>query len=159
MPHKEHSRQHAACHCTALRKAARRVNLLYDRYLVRSGLTAGQFSILSEIQSLTRISLPSLSGLATTLVMDRTALSHTLQPLERDGLIRFSASRQDRRIRLVQLTALGRKRVAAAETAWLQAQAHFARVFGEHQATALRALLTIAANTNFGEILDEAARD
>lgn len=145
------------CYCTALRKATRRVSVLYDRYLARSGLTAGQYSILSEIQS--QAAPPSLSTLAQALVMDRTALSHTLQPLERDGLIRFSADSGDRRIRLVHLTALGRKRAAAAAAAWLQAQAHFSRVFGEHQATALRAILTMAANTELGDILAEGAQD
>lgn len=131
--------------------------MVYDRYLARSGLTAGQYSILSEIES--QATPPSLSTLAQALVMDRTALSHTLQPLERDGLIRFSADSADRRVRLVHLSALGRKRAAVAEAAWRQAQTHFSRVFGEHQATALRALLTMAASTEFGDILAEDAPD
>jgi hypothetical protein len=79
--------------------------------------------------------------------------------LERDGLIRFSADAKDRRVRLVHLTALGRKRARAAEAAWRQAQAHFSRVFGEHQANALRALVMMAANTEFGEVRAEGAED
>jgi len=147
---KQRSTQQTTCYCTALRKATRRVSVVYDRYLAHTGLTAGQYSILSEIESQT--APPSLSSLALVLVMDRTALSHTLQPLERDGLIRFSSDSEDRRIRLVHLTALGRKRAAAADAAWRRAQAHFSRVFGEHQANALRALLMMAANSKFDDI-------
>lgn len=140
-----------ACNCAALRKAARRVSLLYDRYVARSGLTIGQYSILAEIADAPEDAPPTLGALAQALLMDRTALSHTLKPLERDGLVRVDSDKHDRRARRVRLTALGRKRISIARTSWLEAQAHFSAAFGEDQATALRALLRMVANADFGE--------
>jgi DNA-binding MarR family transcriptional regulator len=141
-----------ACNCAALRKAARRVSLLYDRYLARSGLTIGQYAILAEIARSAHGKPPTLTKLAQELVMDRAALSHTLKPLERDGLIRIVRAREDRRARLVYLTAAGRARAAAARQCWMEAQARFSESFGPDQAVALRALLRMVANADFGEM-------
>ncbi len=140
-----------ACNCVALRKAARRVSLVYDRHLARSGLTSGQYAILAEIAGHPEGEPPTLSALAEALVMDRTALSHTLKPLERDGLIRLAIDRRDRRARLVRLTALGRERVSVARRCWDEAQAQFAKAFGRDQAIALRALLRMVTDADFGE--------
>src|SRR5262245_4725070 len=123
----------AACNCAALRKAARRVSLLYDRYLAPSGLTIGQYAILDEIARALEGDPPSLTTLAQALVMDRTALSHTLKPLERDGLVRVGRDRRDRRAKLVYLTARGRARAAAARARWVEAQVRFSVAFGHDQ--------------------------
>jgi DNA-binding MarR family transcriptional regulator len=141
-----------ACNCAALRKAARRVSLLYDRHLASSGLTIGQYAILAEIAGWPEGGTPTLSALAQALVMDRTALSHTLKPLERDGLIRLESDQRDRRARLVSLTMLGRERASVARSCWVEAQAHFSKTFGRDQAIALQALLRIVADVDFGEI-------
>jgi len=140
-----------ACNCSVLRKAARRVSLLYDRHLARSGLTIGQYAILAEIARLPEDDPPSLTTLAHGLAMDRTALSHTLKPLERDGLVRVGRDQRDRRAKLVHLTALGRKRAAVARACWAEAQARFLGAFGDDQAIALRALLRMVADADFGE--------
>jgi DNA-binding MarR family transcriptional regulator len=141
-----------ACNCATLRKAARRVSLLYDRYLARSGLTIGQYAILAEIARGAGREPPTLTELAQELVMDRAALSHTLKPLERDGLVRIERGRQDRRARLVYLTTRGRERAAVARQCWIEAQARFSESFGPDQAVALRALLRMVANADFGEM-------
>jgi DNA-binding MarR family transcriptional regulator len=140
------------CNCAALRKAARRVSLLYDRYLVSSGLTIGQYAILAEIARYPEGESPTLTALAQGLVMDRAALSHTLKPLERDGLVRIERDQRDRRARLVYLTALGRKRAAVARSCWVEAQARFSEGFGQDQAIALRALLRMVTDADFGEV-------
>ena len=139
-----------ACNCDTLRKAARRVSLLYDRYLASSGLTIGQYAILAEIARNADGKAPSLTELAQELVMDRAGLSHTLKPLERDGLVRIERDREDRRARLVTLTALGRTRAAAARRCWVEAQARFSDTFGPDQAVALRALLRMVTSVDFG---------
>jgi DNA-binding MarR family transcriptional regulator len=141
-----------ACSCAALRKAARRVSLLYDRHLARSGLTIGQYAILAEIARRPKRDRPTLSELAQALVMDRAALSHTLKPLERDGLIRLESDQRDRRARLISLTALGRERASVARSCWVEAQAHFSKTFGRDQAIALQALLRIVTDLDFGEM-------
>jgi DNA-binding MarR family transcriptional regulator len=141
-----------ACNCTALRKATRRVTLVYDRYLAPSGLTAGQYAILDEIAGFPESEPPTLSALAQSLAMDRTALSHTLKPLERDGLIRFVRDRHDRRAWFIRLTAPGRSRAAKARKGWMQAQAHFLEVFGTGQTIALQKLLRILTASDFGDL-------
>jgi len=151
MPGTRASANLMACNCAALRKAARRVSLLYDRYLTRSGLTIGQYAILAEIECRPKHDRPTLGELARALVMDRTALSHTLKPLERDGLLRLESDQLDRRARLISLTARGRERAAVARACWVEAQAHFSKTFGRDQAIALQALLRIVTDADFGE--------
>jgi DNA-binding MarR family transcriptional regulator len=130
----------AACHCTALRKAARRVSLLYDRHLSAVGLTSGQFAVLTQLASWPSGCNPSLAELARSLVLDRTALTRALQPVLRDGLVQLVEHPQDRRMRLVHLTSAGRKRLIQASGRWAAAQAKYALAIGERQAVALRAL-------------------
>ena len=139
-----------ACNCGALRRAGRAVTLLYDRYLAGSGLTTGQYSILAELRR-HGDTPPTLGALAQALVMDRAALTHTLKPLERDGLITVVPDPSDRRARRVQVTAEGERRFEAARGAWSQAQARFVQSFGTDQAIALRALLRLVEDADFGE--------
>lgn len=139
------------CNCSALRRAARRVSLLYDRYLTGSGLTSGQYSILAEIRRHGKTA-PTVSELAEALVMDRTALTHTLKPLERDGLIALRVDPADRRARLVHVTGLGEKRFAVAFGKWSKAQERFAQSVGKKQAGALRALLQLVGEIDLGEM-------
>jgi DNA-binding MarR family transcriptional regulator len=124
---------------------------MYDRYLTGSGLTSGQYSILAEIRRRGKAS-PTVSELAEALVMDRTALTHTLKPLERDGLIALKVDPADRRARLVHVTGLGEKRFAVAFGKWSKAQEQFTQSFGKKQAVALRALLRLVGELELGEM-------
>src|SRR5580658_6718674 len=72
------------CHCTELRKASRRISQLYDTALAPSGLKTTQRAILAEIG---RSEPTTVGALAEALVMDSGALTHTLKPLERAGLL------------------------------------------------------------------------
>jgi DNA-binding MarR family transcriptional regulator len=139
------------CNCSALRRAARRVSLMYDRHLTGSGLTSGQYSILAEIRRRGKVA-PTVSELAEALVMDRAALTHTLKPLERDGLIVLKTDPDDRRARLVHVTGLGEKRFAVAFGKWSKAQEQFAQSIGKKQAVALRALLQLVGEIDLGEM-------
>jgi DNA-binding MarR family transcriptional regulator len=126
--------------------------LLYDRHLASSGLTIGQYAILAEIARCPKDDPPTLTSLAQALVMDRTALSHTLKPLERDGLVRVGRDPRDGRAKLVHLAARGRQRAAVARSCWVEAQACFSTSFGEDQAIALRALLRLVTDADLGEL-------
>jgi DNA-binding MarR family transcriptional regulator len=134
------------CNCSSLRRAARRASLLYDRHLAGSGLTSGQYSILAEIRRHGQNS-PTVCELAQALVMDRTALTHTLKPLERDGLLQLKASPADRRAKLICMTAQGQKKFANARVLWKEAQGEFSRSLGKDHAAALRSLLQTVAAT------------
>jgi DNA-binding MarR family transcriptional regulator len=132
------------CSATALRKASRRVTQLYDSILAPSGLRSTQYAILTELERNSQ-EPPTLQELADALVMDRSALGHTLQPLERDGLITSQPSVQDRRRRLLVLTPLGLATVREIRPLWLKAQKHFDQIYGEIEAAALRASLIAIA--------------
>ncbi|TAJ60526.1 MAG: MarR family transcriptional regulator [Variovorax sp.] len=134
------------CCSTALRKATRRVTQLYDETLAPVGLRSTQYSILMEL-SRRASEAPTLQVLADALVMDRSALGHTLRPLERDGLLALQHGESDRRQRQVVLTRKGQALVARAQPLWQRAQDRFCEVFGEAEAAILRiTLLDIAAD-------------
>lgn len=139
------------CNCGALRRATRNVSLMYDRLLADSGLTSGQYSILREIRRHGKTP-PTLGELAQGMVMDRAALTHTLKPMERDGLIALKPDADDGRARRVWITAKGMKMHEAAIASWRKAQHKFDRTVGRKEAAALRSLLRIVAGSDLGAL-------
>ena len=139
-------KQKSPCNCTALRKATRRVSQLYDSALEPCGLRTTQRAILNHI---TRAGTPSLGELAEALVMDRGALTHNLKPLERDGLVEISVDPDDRRNRLVALTAAGRAKLAESEPLWKRAQQRFEAGFGATKSASLRTALEYLVSEDF----------
>jgi DNA-binding MarR family transcriptional regulator len=138
--------QKSACNCTALRKASRRVSQLYDSALEPCGLRTTQRAILNHIA---RSGEPSLGELAEALVMDRGALTHNLKPLERDGLVKINVDPQDRRNRLVALTAAGRSKLEESARLWKRAQNGFEAAFGAVESAALREALAYVVSEDF----------
>jgi DNA-binding MarR family transcriptional regulator len=134
------------CHCTALRKASRRVSQLYDSELEPCGLRITQLAILNQI---TRCGAPTIGELAEALVIDRGALAHNLKPLERDGLVEIHADPKDRRNRLVTLTAAGRKKIEQSARAWKRAQDSFEKAFGITKSSSLRKALEFIVSDEF----------
>ena len=134
------------CHCTALRKASRRVSQLYDTALAPCGLKATQRAILTQIAR----SEPAAIGLlAEALVMDSGGLAHTLKPLIRDGLVAMKINPADRRNRLVSLTAAGRAAVKQSDRLWEEAQRAFERSFGATRSKALREAIDLLISDQF----------
>ena len=134
------------CNCFAVRSAARHVSQLYDQILAPVGLRVTQFSILAKLG---RQGPLTINALADAMVMDRTSLGRTIQPLERDGLIRTEPAPTDRRAKEVHLTKAGEKRLQAGVKAWARAQARFEAGFGAKRAAELRTLLRAAVATQF----------
>jgi DNA-binding MarR family transcriptional regulator len=134
----------SVCHASALRKASRRLSQLYDAALAPAGLTITQYGLLTEV--LRRgDKAPTVTELAATMVMERTGLGHTLNPLERDGYIALVINPEDGRSRHVVLTVRGKALQAKAAKLWLQAQKKFADVVGSVEAKELQeTLLSIA---------------
>jgi DNA-binding MarR family transcriptional regulator len=126
------------CNCFAVRSAARRVTQLYDQFLAPVGLRVTQFSVLAKLK---RRGPLTINALADQMVMDRTSLGRTVQPLEREGLIRIAPSLSDRRAKELHLTKPGEKRLEAGREAWARAQARFEAAFGGRRAAELRTLL------------------
>jgi DNA-binding MarR family transcriptional regulator len=110
----------AACVCLGIRKTARHVARRYDDAFRPLGITSGQFSILA---ALLRDEPVALGALADVLGMDRTTLNRNLKPLDGDKLVATTASKDDRRVRGLVLTAKGRSLLDKAIPIWRKAQA------------------------------------
>lgn len=134
------------CSNAAVKRASRRLGRLYDDVLEPSGLRTTQFTLLTQIAYRTA---PTLKALATMMVMDQSALGHTLRPLLRDGLVELVPDEKDRRAKRVRLTETGTARQAEALALWQNAQDRFDAVFGKDEAEAFRATLDRLSSDGF----------
>jgi len=121
------------CTCFNLRKATRVVTQIFDEQLKPSGLLITQFTILTAIA---QVDSGTINDLADRLVMDRTTLTRNLKPLAREGLAIVQPG-EDRRIRIVSLTAKGCNALATALPLWEQAQASVINRLGKQQWSSL----------------------
>ena len=128
---------HSPCYCAVLRKAVRRVSVLYDAHLRSTGLKTTQFSLLGELNR-HRQTPPTMNELAEYLVMDRSTLGHNFRPLLRRQLVALKPDGIDGRTRRVTLTAKGAAKFASAEKSWQKAQQEYETVIGKTAAVALR---------------------
>ena len=104
-----------ACLCLHVQRAARALARRFDDALRPAGLTNGQFSLM---MSLNRHKPASLGAVASLLALDRTTLTAAVKLLERRGLVKVSIDADDRRARLLALTAAGRAALAKALPIW-----------------------------------------
>jgi len=144
------SQEQSLCHCTALRKASRRVSQMYDQALAPSGLRTTQRAILGQLR---RSGVLSVSALAAALVKEANGFTNTLKPLERDGLVRVKPDPADRRGRLVSLTVAGNRKLRETDALWAAAQARFEAAMGRLESATLRANLVALATDEFTEAL------
>jgi DNA-binding MarR family transcriptional regulator len=141
------------CHVTALRKAARRVTQMYEGATAEAGLRSTQLAILFELAGRAD-KPPTMAELAGSLVIERSALGHTLRPLERDGYIALQEG-EDRRQRYVVITAEGKAKFKEVVGAWRLAQERFEEICGRAAARDLRqTLLNLAYDDRFGKLTD-----
>lgn len=124
------------CLCLNVRKMARALTHHYEAHLQLGELRITQFSLLVAI-ALAR-TVP-LTRLAEVLAMDRTTLARNLKPLERQHLVTVEASTEDRRVRVITLTAQGLQKVNEVLPLWKQAQTQMLSLLGPQQSQALLA--------------------
>ena len=122
-----------SCACSRLRRATRALTQLYDDALLPADLRVTQFVLL---KTLARRGPMTISALAATLLLDRTALSRNLDPLAARKLV-VVAKGSDARTREAQLTTAGRRALAAAEPHWVNAQARVAESVGAQRLQSL----------------------
>jgi DNA-binding MarR family transcriptional regulator len=134
------------CSNTAIRRAARQLGQLYDDCMEGSGLKGTQFSLLSQIAASNE---PALKQLAEAMVMDLSALGHTLKPLIRDGYVELIPDPADRRVKRARLTEHGNKTQKALLANWRDAQGRFDRAFGKPQSEEIRKALALIASPEF----------
>jgi DNA-binding MarR family transcriptional regulator len=126
-----------ACACGRLRRATRALTQLYDDLMAPCELRVTQFSLLG---ALARGGTARIADLADALLLDRTALSRTLDPLVLRGFVSIVSGR-DARTREVSLTRAGAKALRAAQPHWKRAQSQVANKLGSDRLEALIATL------------------
>lgn len=135
------------CNNNELRKATRHLGQLFDEVMRPSGLRAAQHGLLYYVRAMDQ---PTMKALARELVMDLSALGHTLKPLERDGFIRLDRDTRDARAKRVSLTPTGEAKLEQTIALWREAQARVEGALGTEKAAALRAMLAEVASEQFG---------
>jgi DNA-binding MarR family transcriptional regulator len=133
-----------------VRRASRRLGQIYDEAFVSCGLKATQYSLLSQIA---RSGQPKMRDLAQALVMDLSALGHTLKPLVRDGLVQLQVDESDRRSRRVSLTDVGQEKYREARKISERVSQIFDQTFGAEETVKLREALDHIASDGFAQSL------
>ena len=136
------------CNNNALRKATRHLGQLFDDVIGNSGLRAAQHGLLHHIKEMRG---PTMKELATILVMDLSALGHTLKPLERDGFINLVVDDRDKRAKRIHLTAAGEAKLAETRQLWRVAQDRVDTALGPEKSRQMREMLAEVASKEFGE--------
>jgi DNA-binding MarR family transcriptional regulator len=131
------------CTNAAIRRASRRLGQLYAEILAPAGLRTTQYTLLAQTKLLGE---PTMRQLANAMVMDLSALGHTLKPLERDGLLTLVPDEKDRRARRARLTPKGLAKLAEGTALWHKAQSRFDAEFGAKKSAALRRALDLISS-------------
>lgn len=134
-----------SCACFNLRKVTRVVTQFYDDMMRPSGLRATQFSLL--VAAL-RVGPVSVTRLAGQIAMDRTTLTRNVELLQKRGWIEVTAG-EDRRTRIVTITAQGNAALARALPLWKKAQSHVVETLGEARWSTM--LLDLSAMVALGQ--------
>ncbi len=103
-----------ACLCLHVQRAARALARHFDDVFRPLEITSGQYSLLMSLHR----PAPTMGDTADFLAMDRTTLTAALKPLERRGLVRIAADKEDRRVKRLSLTPAGNAVLAKAYALW-----------------------------------------
>jgi DNA-binding MarR family transcriptional regulator len=125
------------CACANLRRAARAVSRLYNRELRSEGIEITQFTLLMALDRTGEVSQGRLSRL---LALDSTTLTRVLELLRKKGWVKEKEG-EDRRFRMIQLTAAGRSKLVQALPRWKKAQDHVRAALGEQTVNKLTGML------------------
>lgn len=106
------------CYCLAARRRARELTRRYEAVLRPYGLRATQFSVLAALAQTGPI---PVSRLADILGLERTTLTRVAGVMARDGRLSI-AQGDDERVRVLAITAEGKRVLAAALPAWRRVQ-------------------------------------
>jgi DNA-binding MarR family transcriptional regulator len=123
------------CLCLHVQRAARALARRFDVALKPVGLTNQQFSMM---MALNRPKPAGMGAVAGLLGMDRTTLTAALKTLERRGLVRLAADAEDRRGKVIALTAEGMEVLARGVPIWERVHAELEAMLGEGEGDRLR---------------------
>lgn len=126
------------CACANLRRAARSITRLYNRELRSEKIEATQFTLLMALDRTGDVSQGKLGRLVG---LDSTTLTRMLKPLNKQGWIQEREG-DDRRVRIIRLTAAGSAKLQHGLPHWKRAQARIEKTLGEPSMKKLEALLS-----------------
>jgi len=106
------------CLCDSLRQATRAVSRLYDDEMRKVGLRTTQYALLAWLLAAGEARQKEIEELT---FLDQTTLSRNLRPLIDAGWVAIRPG-EDRREKLVRLTAAGAAKLQEARPAWERAQ-------------------------------------
>lgn len=138
------------CNCFAAREAARHVTRFYEREMADANLTSAQFSILVLLDENEDI---GMNALADCMNMDRTTLLRAVKPMQRDGLVTSRRQKDglgDPRSHVLNISALGSKRLDQALNLWVAAQRKLELAIGPARAARLRDDLHAVSQMDLG---------
>jgi DNA-binding MarR family transcriptional regulator len=115
------------CACQSLRRVTRLVTRIYDQELRKADIEITQFGLL---MGLTAVGEANQKTLSAGFAMDSTTLTRTLALLRRQGWISVKRGK-DRRERVFRLTEAGKRRLAAAQPHWEEAERRLRQTLGE----------------------------
>jgi DNA-binding MarR family transcriptional regulator len=125
------------CACANLRRAARAVSRLYNHVLRSERIEITQFTLLMALNRAGEISQGQLGKL---LALDSTTLTRVLELLRKKGWAKEKEG-EDRRFRIIQLTAAGREKLAKSMPHWKKAQGSLQEALGEQTMNQLEGML------------------
>lgn len=133
----EADRVAAVCVGLHVRRASRVLTQIYDQALKPTGLVLSQFTVLVAVH---QGRSASVGQLAERLLSDQTTLTRNLKILAKRQLVALAPG-EDRRLKLVSLTAAGEQVLATALPLWATAQAAICQQLGSDKTEALLTLL------------------
>ncbi len=74
-----------------------------------TGLTTKQWFLLMNLRELSKVSVPSVNELASTMNTSRQNIAKMLDTMEKEGLVSVSQSAQDKRVKEVFITKKGKQ--------------------------------------------------
>ena len=116
------------CMCYNLRKTSRAITQFYDNMLEPSGLAITQFSLLVGLSIAEN---PTITKMANEMIIDRTTLTRNLSILQNHGLIKITASGNDKREKNIIITNKSKELLATALPLWEKAQSTVVKKFGK----------------------------
>jgi DNA-binding MarR family transcriptional regulator len=132
------------CACANLRRTARAVTRMYNQELRATGLELTQFTLLMALNLTGETTQGDLGKL---LALDTTSLTRMLRLLTKRGWIGVKVG-DDRRQRLLRLTASGRQKLLHSRPQWERAQRRLQKGLGETSWSQMGGLLAEVARAS-----------
>ncbi|MEM7531519.1 MAG: MarR family winged helix-turn-helix transcriptional regulator [Chloroflexota bacterium] len=125
-----------------LRKASRAITKLYVTELADSGLQGTQFTLLSTIAGIAKMSGVgcTITQLAHYMVMDQTTVTRSVEKLRQSGYVEIVRG-EDRRERIVNVTGVGQQVVDETYPQWREVQQRVWARLGDEKARQLLDLI------------------